>query len=156
MTGQLQREIKQKKDFSGPEEEAFLNLQRTADELMFRAQDALKPAGISHTQYNLLRILRGAGKRGLACREVGDRMLTHDPDITRLLDRLEKRKLIRRSRDRKDRRVVLTQITPQGRALLARFDRPVAETVRQMLQHLGPRQLRTLTRLLESARSPCR
>ena len=153
MTGRLQSEIKQKKGFTNLQQEAFLNLQRTADTLMRIVEEALKPARISHTQYNLLRILRGSGKRGLACREVGERMLTHDPDITRLVDRLEGRGLVTRSRDGKDRRVITTKITGEGLQLLESLDRPVAEAVQKSLAHLTPRELRVLTHLLETARS---
>jgi DNA-binding MarR family transcriptional regulator len=154
MAKRLQREIKQKKGFKSPQEEAFLNLQRTADALMSRVKEALKPARISHTQYNLLRILRGAGRDGLACGEVGERMLTHDPDVTRLLDRLEGRGLIRRARHRQDRRVIITRITAQGLRLLNSLDQPVARAVEKSLSHLSKKQLRDLTGLLEAARAP--
>mgnify|MGYP001342206260 CR=1 FL=1 len=153
MTGRLQREIQQKKGFPSAQEETFLNLQRTADAVMSVAEEALKPVRISHTQYNLLRILRGSGKGGLACREVGERMLTHDPDVTRLLDRLECRGLVTRSRDRKDRRVIITKITREGLQLLESLDLPVSAAVRKSLAHLSKKQLRDLTELLEAARS---
>src|SRR5215469_2382140 len=96
----------------------------------------LKAEDLSATQYNVLRILRGAPE-GLTCGEIANRMITRDPDITRLLDRLEKRHLISRRRGAKDRRMVLTRITPEGLALLARLDRPVQEAHRQQLGHLG-------------------
>src|SRR4029079_5455628 len=98
MAGRLQKEIQQTRPFGSLEEEAFLGLQRTADALARRAYDVLKPSGLSATQYNVLRILRGAGEAGLACGEIGERMITRDPDITRLLDRLEARHLIARAR----------------------------------------------------------
>src|SRR5207245_10164892 len=98
----------------GLENEVFLNLLRTADALLRDVEQILKAVELSHTQYNVLRILRGAGRQGLACQEIGERMLTRDPDITRLLDRLEARALVSRARGRADRRVVQTRITPAG------------------------------------------
>ena len=92
-------------------EEAFLNLQRTADAFMRGFEETLRPFGLTQTQYNVLRILRGARPHGLPCRELGERMITRDPDVTRLLDRLETRGLVARSRDAKDRRVIFTRIT---------------------------------------------
>src|SRR5579859_2851490 len=107
-----------------PEEVAFLELCRTTDMLSRRLAVLLKAEDLSATQYNVLRILRGAPE-GLPCGEVGNRMITRDPDITRLLDRLEKRGLIARSRDSQDRRMVMARITPEGLKLLARMDEPV-------------------------------
>src|SRR5262245_60916712 len=98
MSGRLAAEIKQTKPFASLEAEAILNLHRTASILMQVEAEALKPHGLSLTQYNALRILRGAGSAGLACQEIAERMIARDPDITRLLDRLEKRKLIARAR----------------------------------------------------------
>ena len=111
----------------------------------------LRAADVSPTQYNVLRILRGS-PQGLPCREIGQRMITRDPDITRLLDRLEKRALISRCRETKDRRTVLTRITPKGLRLLGELDAPVAEMHRTQLGHLGPERLRLLMELLEMAR----
>ncbi len=99
MAGRLQTEIKQRKPFAGTEVEAFLNLQRTADALARALAEVLKPAGLSGPQYNILRILRGAGPGGLACREICQRMVTRDPDMTRLLDRLEAGRQIERAPD---------------------------------------------------------
>ncbi len=152
MTPRLQRDIKQTKPFESLEEEAFLNLQRTADALMHRIEAALKPVGLSPSQYNVLRILRGAGAEGLACREVAERMVTRDPDITRLLDRLEARGLVMRSRDREDRRVITVRITPEGLRLLQELDAPIAEFPRRQLRHLGVRRLRALIELLQVVR----
>lgn len=152
MTGRLRAEIKQKKPFQTPEQEAFLNLQRTADALMRAVAEVLKPAGLSPAQYNVLRILRGAGPEGLACREVGERMVTRDPDITRLLDRLEERGLVTRSREREDRRVITTRITEEGLRILKRLDGPVARVQERQLGHLGAHRLRALIALLEVAR----
>src|SRR5882757_2818909 len=92
---------------------------------MQRVADLLKPYGLSPTQYNVLRILRGAGKDGLSCKDVGARLLARDPDITRLMDRLEKRGLLTRDRDKRDRRVVTHCLTKEGLALVNELDRPV-------------------------------
>ncbi len=136
---------------ASPEEAAFLDLLRTADRLNRGLVGVLKQENLSPTQYNVLRILRGA-PQGLSCGEIGDRMITRDPDITRLLDRLEKRRLIARAREARDRRTVVTRITPAGLALLARLDGPVEQVHRGQLGHLGPARLRELSRLLRAAR----
>jgi DNA-binding MarR family transcriptional regulator len=134
------------------EEDAFVAIVRTADQLQHSAAEMFKQYGLSPTQYNVLRILRGAGPEGLTCREVGERMLNHDPDITRLLDRLQGRGLIARSRGQKDRRVIRTRITLAGLDLLRGLDSPVEQFQRQLLGHMGERELRSLIRLLELAR----
>jgi len=134
------------------EQEAFLSLQRTADLLARGAEEAIKPSGLSGTQYNVLRILRGAGPGGLCCGEVAERMITHDPDITRLLDRLEKRGLIVRARDSKDRRIITVRIAPEGLRILAELDEPIEEFHRRQLGHLGKRRLQLLLGLLNTAR----
>ncbi len=133
------------------EEAAFLDLLRTCDVLSRGLFDVLRPADLSPTQYNVLRILRGA-KEGLMCGEIAGRMITRDPDITRLLDRMEKRGLISRSRDAKDRRVVLTRITKQGRKILADLDGPITAAHRKQLGHLGAARLKRLAALLRVAR----
>jgi DNA-binding MarR family transcriptional regulator len=134
-------------------EEVFLHIQRTAEALMWGVMEVLKPAGLTPTQYNVLRILRGAGAEGLACREIAERMVNRDPDITRLLDRLEKQKLVRRSREKKDRRVVMTYITAEGLRLIQELDRPIAELHERQLGHLKEQHLQNLAGLLENARS---
>lgn len=137
-----------------PEEDAYLDLLRTTDMLSRSLAQILKSEDLSSNQYNVLRILRGASEsQGLPCGEIANRMITRDPDITRLLDRLEKRALIARGRESKDRRVVLTRITPQGLALLARLDGPIQETHRRQLGHLGPARLKALAALLEESRT---
>jgi DNA-binding MarR family transcriptional regulator len=133
------------------EELAYLDLLRTSDLLARPVAAILKSADLSSTQYNVLRILRGSPE-GLPCGEIAGRMITRDPDITRLLDRLEKRALISRERATYDRRTVVTQITPAGLALLATLDKPVREAHRHQLSHLGPARLRQLSRLLRLAR----
>jgi DNA-binding MarR family transcriptional regulator len=135
-----------------PEESAFLDLLRTTDMLSRGLITVLRSEDLSATQYNVLRILRGAPE-GLPCGEVANRMITRDPDITRLLDRLEKRGMITRTRESKDRRMVMAQITPQGLKLLGRLDEPVQEIHRKQLGHLGRERLRTLTALLHAARA---
>ncbi len=130
----------------------FVALARTADQLSWRGAEMLKQLGLSPTQYNALRILRGAGEKGLACSEIAERMINRDPDITRLIDRLERRGLVQRTREQKDRRVITTRITAAGLELLRRLDRPVEEFHRRLLGPLGERQLRSLIRLLELAR----
>lgn len=142
---------KSARPFGGPEEDAFVSLMRTSDLLARNVEKVLKLADISPTQYNVLRILRGA-PQGLACSEIGKRMITRDPDITRLLDRLEKRQLISRCRETKDRRMVLTRITPEGLQVLRELDGPVTEIHKSQLGHLGREGLRSLMKLLEAAR----
>jgi DNA-binding MarR family transcriptional regulator len=148
----MQAELKQSKPFSSLEEEAALALMRTADQVSGRGADMMKEFDVSPTQYNCLRILRGAGKLGLACSEIGERMINRDPDITRLIDRLEKRGLVERHRENRDRRVITTRITTAGLELLKKMDRPVDEFNRKLLGGLGEQQLRTLIRLLEEVR----
>ena len=136
------------------EAEVFVSLLRTADALARGAEALIKPYGLSGTQYNILRILRGAGEKGLACSEVGGRLISRDPDMTRLLDRMESRGLIARARETDDRRVVKTRITPEGLRLLADLDEPVRQLHRRQLSHLPEKQLRLLSTLLDRAREP--
>jgi len=142
-----------KKARGTPEEAAFLDLLRTCDLLSRGPAQFLKSEDLSPTQYNVLRILRGAPPTGLPCGEIASRMITRDPDITRLLDRLEKRDLISRCRETKDRRMVVARITPQGLKLLARLDEPVQEMHRKQLGHLGAVRLKQLQDLLVAARA---
>ncbi|MFP5226851.1 MAG: MarR family winged helix-turn-helix transcriptional regulator [Acidobacteriota bacterium] len=134
-----------------PEETVFVDLMRTADLLARAPADLLKHHDLSSNQYNVLRILRGAPE-GLLCGAIADRMISRDPDITRLLDRLEQRGLIGRCRENPDRRKVLVRITPAGLALLAALDPPVCALHRSQLGHLTPAQLRQFSRLLLAAR----
>jgi DNA-binding MarR family transcriptional regulator len=136
----------------GPEEAAFLDLLRTTDMLSRGLVGVLRSEDLSSTQYNVLRILRGAPD-GLPCGEIAGRMITRDPDVTRLLDRLEKRKLITRSRETRDRRTVMGRISPEGLKLLARLDEPVQAAHRKQLGHLGRERLRALAELLRVSRS---
>ena len=152
MAGGIQAEIKQTQPFSSREEEAYLALLRTADQLQWRLAEMLKPHRLSPTQYNALRILQGAGSRGLPCGEIGERMVSRDPDITRLLDRLQRRRLIQRTRGRKDRRVIEARITSTGLQLLRSLEAEVAEIPHRLLGHLRSQQLDSFIRLLEAVR----
>ncbi len=125
---------------------------RTADRLQRPSEALLKTRSVSPTQYNALRILRGAGESGLACSEVGQRMITRDPDVTRLLDRLQRVGMVRRVRDVHDRRVIKARITGAGLELLRTLDRPVQELNRRLLGGLGEKRLKELLELLQAAR----
>ncbi len=137
------------------EEAVFLELLRTTDLLSRALAQVLKTENLSGTQYNVLRILRGAPE-GLPCGEIASRMITRDPDVTRLLDRLEKRGLVSRCRETRDRRTVLTRITPAGLKLLSRLDQPVQSTHRRQLGPLGQKRLQELAQLLLAARAAIR
>ena len=134
------------------EGEVYLNLLRAADALLHGTEELLKPYGLTPSQYNVLRILRCAEPDGLACGEIAARMLTRDPDMTRLLDRLEKRGLVRRARGARDRRVVLTRISLPGVKLLEDLDAPVQQMHGRQLKHMSGAQLRQLAALLERVR----
>ena len=140
----LLRELKQKKPFAHPEEELFLSLVRTADLLGRKPSQLFKERGISPEQYNVLRILRGAGPKGLPCGEIAVRMVTRDPDITRLLDRLEARRLVTRARADGDRRVVSTRITPAGLVLLKPLDQLLVDIHMGQLGFLTAKVIRSL------------
>ena len=140
--------LRQTKPFSSPESAAYLALMRVASRFDQEMSDVLKPHGITPTQYNVLRILRGAAPAGLACGEVLDRLVMRDPDITRLLDRLEKLGYVTRSRDTEDRRVVVSRITASGLSLLASLDVPVNDLHRSQLAGLGPDGVRDLSFIL--------
>jgi len=150
----LQAEIKQKAPFTSIEQEVYLNLLKTGDAVSQPVEKLLRASGLSAAQYNVLRILRGAGRHGLTCGETAERMVTHDPDITRLLDRLEKRKLVARSRSTGDRRVVTTRITPEGIRLLGSLDKPLTELHRNLFKHIQRQDLRRLSSLLDKVRAP--
>jgi DNA-binding MarR family transcriptional regulator len=151
----LKLEIAQQAPFHSVEEQALLNLIRTADCLERALQQRIRPWGITSTQYNVLRILRGAHPRGLTCSAIGERMLTAEPDVTRLVARLKKLHLARQQRDRQDRRVVWTQVSEQGLKLLAEMDPIIDKAPVELLGHLGTADLQTLIRLAEEARRHC-
>jgi DNA-binding MarR family transcriptional regulator len=148
----LRDEIRQRRPFQSLEQEAHLNIVRTAGVLSDSLDQVLKPAGITLAQYNVLRILRGAEPDGLCRNELRDRMLTRMPDVTRLLDRMEAAGLVRREREVEDRRMVRTRITDPARRLLSDLDASVAAEHRRRLGHLSEAQLRTLIELLGAAR----
>ena len=154
MTGKLAEEIQQTKPFKSLEEELILNLERTVAVLRRPFDELLKAHRVSRTQYNVLRILRGAGPKGLGCGQIAERLITYDPDITRLLDRLEREGLVERRRDLVDRRVIMTRITGKGLKLLGSFDVPLSDLLQELLGHLKKQEARTLVGLLEKARAP--
>jgi DNA-binding MarR family transcriptional regulator len=127
----------------------FVAFLRIADTFGAQAEQVIKTAGLTAAQYNVLRILRGAGRAGLACREIGERMISRDPDITRLLDRMEKRNLITRERQSDDRRVVKTFVTPEGLEVLKTLDRPVSALHKRQFQGIAPAKLKVLGAMLE-------
>lgn len=152
MPSRLQAELGQTRPFASPEHEAMLSIARTAAVLEHSVAEALKPYGITPTQYNVLRILRGAGKEGLCRNAVRDRLVARVPDATRLLDRLAQSGLVARDRDTPDRRFVTTRITRAGLALLARLDEPMTRLHARQLGHLGAGKLGTLIDLLAQVR----
>jgi len=148
----LQTELKQHRPFKSLKEEANLSILRTAAVLEHAFEAALKPHGITATQYNVLRILRGAEPDGLCRGEIGERLVRQVPDVTRLLDRLEDAKLIARERGGEDRRYVLTRITRAGLELLKDVDKEIAEIHDEQLGHLDDAQLKKLITLLAAVR----
>jgi DNA-binding MarR family transcriptional regulator len=128
---------------------AFIALQRAADKLAQQAEQLVKANGLTGAQYNVLRILRGAEPDGLACSTISERMISHDPDMTRLLDRMEKRDLITRQRQTDDRRVVKTRITGGGLELLMQLDHPIRELHKKQFAHMGNARVKELADLLE-------
>jgi len=131
------------------EARVFIALQKIADALAQETEQLLKAHSLTGAQYNVLRILRGAEPEGLACSNISDRMISHDPDMTRLLDRMEKRALITRQRQKDDRRVVKTRITPAGLDLLKGLDQPVRELHKRQFRHIPPPQLKIFADLLD-------
>jgi DNA-binding MarR family transcriptional regulator len=152
MTRDLRTEIGQTSPFQTAEQEAFLGLIRTAAALSDGLEQVLRPAGVTFAQYNVLRILRGAGPNGLCRNELRDRMLTRMPDMTRLLDRMEAAGLVERARDSEDRRMVTTRVTAEGRRVLEELDGAVAEEHRRRFAQLSEAQIRTLIELLGQVR----
>ena len=149
--------IRQTKPFRSLQEQVVINLMRTARVVEEDWAHYLKRTeGISVSQYNILRILRGARPKPVKISEVSERMMTRDPDVTRLVDRLIKQGLVRRERDTQDRRVVLVEITGAGLALLSRLDEPAAESTEAAMAGLSPQQLRTLDTLLNEVRAGIR
>jgi DNA-binding MarR family transcriptional regulator len=131
-----------------PEAQLFVALLKAADSLSQEAEQLFKSAGLTSAQYNVLRILRGAEPGGLLCRGIAERMISRDPDITRLLDRMESHQLITRERQTEDRRVIKTRITAEGLKLLKKLDQPVHELHRKQFGHMPPAHLKQLAELL--------
>jgi DNA-binding MarR family transcriptional regulator len=151
----LKEEIAQQQPFSSIEEEALLNIMRTSDCLHRAIQRRTRHWGVTSTQYNVLRILRGAQPEGLTCSAIGERMITAVPDITRLLGRMKVLKLIRQQRDKRDRRVVWTQISAAGLELLGKMDDEISRMPGELLGHLKGEEISEFIRLLEVARKNC-
>ena len=149
----LRDELKMAKPFKSVEEEAILSIARTAAILEHAGAEALKPFNLTITQYNVLRILRGAGDPGLCRNEVGERLVTKVPDVTRLLDRMETAGLIVRQRGGDDRRFVATRITEKGLKLLEKIDRELPAIHGRQLGHVSQKRLRDLISLLEEVRA---
>ena len=149
----LRDDLRQTKPFTSLQHEAMLNVLRTSATMTDALEELLKQHGITGTQYNVLRILRGAEPGGLCRNELRDRMLTRMPDVTRLLDRMEESGLVARSRDNEDRRLVSTRITKAGRELVDALDAPVNQFHRRSLGHLTEEQLTGLIELLTLARN---
>ena len=151
--GGLQREIRQTRPFHSKGQEAFLSLLRTGDLVKHRFHELFAAAGVTFQQYNVLRILRGAGDEGLATLEIGDRMIERTPGITRLLDRLEGKGLVRRVRCPEDRRKVLCHISSSGRDLLASLDAPVMEADEAVFRGMNEADVDTLIQILDRLRA---
>lgn len=147
----LQREIKKKRPFDSPQQEAILNVLRTNDQYLVRFTRLFRPYGLTPSQYNVLRILRGEGKP-LPILEIAARTITVVPGITGLIDRLEKAGFVQRERCREDRRVVRVALTEKGRKTLAELDLPLEELHQRLIGHLSQAELKELVRLLEKAR----
>ena len=152
----LREEIRQSKPFESSAQEAILGLYRTSDRLQRLFSSLVEPRGISLQQYNVLRILRGARQQGTPTLDIADRMIEKTPGITRLLDKLETKSLVRRERCPEDRRQVLCWITPAGLELLAQLDKPLAGAGRSAMESLTASEVRTLITLLEKIRAHLR
>lgn len=148
----LHDELKMTKPFKTVEEEALLNILRTAAVLDHNGAEALKPFGLTPTQYNVLRILRGTPE-GLCRNEVGERLVTRVPDVTRLLDRMERCGLVQRQRNGDDRRYVSTRITDKGMKLVDKLDNVLPAIHARQMGHLGEKKVRDLIRLLTEVRA---
>ena len=153
MSPRLTDEIRQGRPFRSAEQEAHLSVSRTAAMLDHSFAELVKPYGVTPTQYTVLRILHGAGPRGLCRNDVRDRLVARVPDASRLLDRLEEMGLVERERDREDRRLVHARITPRGEEVLARLETPVDEIHRRQFGQLSEEELRSLIGMLERVRS---
>jgi DNA-binding MarR family transcriptional regulator len=153
MTSKLQDEIKQAKPFASLQQELWLNLSRTAALAAHTVEQGLRPHGLSPTQYNVLRILRGAGSAGLCQYEIGDRLVAQVPDVPRIVDRMEKAGWVQRNRATEDRRMVMASLTPAGLKLLEELDEPVAKLVGDFFGAMPQDDMRQLIELLTAARA---
>lgn len=149
----LADELKMTQPFRAPEIEAYLSVARTFDQLHTELDAVFKQYGLTQQQYNVLRILRGAGEEGLPSLEIANRMVTRVPDITRLVDRMLKSELVVRRRCDKDRRVVWVMLTPKGRQLVERLQEPIETAHVEQMGHLDESELQSLIRLLEKVRN---
>ena len=152
MSGKVAVEISQTKPFNCREEEVFLNLAKSYEHMQLGFVELFRNYNLSSTQYNVLRILRGAGPDGLNCTEVAQRMISHDPDVTRLFDRLESRGLVVRARSVADRRVVRANISASGLELLSQLDQPVLDLHREQMRGVSAEKTEELIGLLELLR----
>ena len=152
-TPKLQHELKKKRPFESPEQEAALSVLRTGDQLQIRFARLLREHGLTPSQYNILRILRGEGKP-LPILEIASRTITVVPGITGLIDRLEQAGFVNRLRCEKDRRVIYVALTDHATTTLAAVDEPLLALHRKLLGHLSPGDLKDLIRLLEKLREP--
>jgi MarR family transcriptional regulator, organic hydroperoxide resistance regulator len=150
---QLQREIQQSKPFRSPAHEAYLSILRTADHLKRSAQNLFEPAGLTEQQYNVLRILRGAGESGLPTLAIAERLIEHTPGITRLIDRLEAKNLVRRERPDSDRRQVYCFLSKSGAGLLASLDDAVERETDSFFACATKSELKVLIATLEKIRN---
>jgi len=133
---------------TGIEDQVFVAILKTADALSAQAEQLMKASGLTGGQYNVLRILRGAGPEGLPCSGISERMISRDPDMTRMLDRMENRQWITRERQKEDRRVVKARITEEGLKLLKKLDAPVRELHKNQFAHINSTRQKTLLELI--------
>ncbi len=152
MANHLQDEIKQTKPFERPTDEAMLSILRTASVLEHAFNELLRPFGLTTTQYNVLRILQGAGPAGLCGREIGERLISSVPDVSRLIDRMEEAGLVSKERDSTDRRHVTVRITPKGRRLVATVTPALIEAEGGRMERLSSRSVKALIETLERIR----
>lgn len=152
MPTRLLDEIKQTKPFARPSDEALLSILRTATVLEHGSNEVLRPFGITMTQYNVLRILRGAGAGGLCGREIGERLISREPDVSRLVDRMEEMGLLRKKRDAEDRRHVTARITAKGRKVIEQATPGLAEFGRGRVERLSARTIEGLVDALAAIR----
>lgn len=149
MSEALKKRLRQAKEFRNPKEAVFLAIQVLAEDHRAVLDRVFKDSGLTGTQYNVLRILRGAGNNGLSCREISERMITRDSDITRMLDRLEANGLIRRERQSADRRVILAFITERGLELLRGLNGPVAQAQERLFSGVSKTDFNSVSRILD-------